>query len=745
MERFKRISPVTVLFVIFSLSGLGIVLAVFYMNWQDVKQKAVSELGHVNTFVYSTFEADLYKYESLLKLLGDRLLEMKVTENPETGRELLEHTLGMNPNLAGFGLARTDGSLFIVTNVDRHQPLPNLLETEQSRKSFEQVLKSGKMTLGRTYYMKLLDKWVVPLRIPIYGDDGEIAYVMTTGIDVMSNKNIWQPENLPENISTLLADNDNYFLFVSPLKEENMGRWYDHPVPISTLAQVDIDTIRSPGAKVTDIYDRNGVRQLIMTDYHSDWGITSVTTIPYASLYDALYERLHYFVIGIAIFYTFALVLYVMMNRRDKQKAKELIWNASHDVLTRLPNRFFLREKTHQWQLQHRRYTALFMDLDNFKGVNDNYGHPFGDKMLIVIAGRLSELIQAHEYVIRQGGDEFIILTTRAAETIMAYARHIRRAIAEPVKIDDIILHPSVSIGIAHFPEDADNVDMLLSKADLALYEAKALKSGFYNYKPSLEAKAKRRYAIEMQLRKAKFSDEFYVHLQPQLDVNSLKIVGVEALARWQNDVLGPVEPALFIPIAEETGMIRDLGMHILEVACRTTREVWEATGKQFRLSVNVSSEELLYDDYAHHLLNVLEKTDYPCTMLTVEVTESVFIYRVDKAKRVLNTLRQHGVGVSLDDFGTGYSSLSMLSGLPLTELKVDKSFVANIHKDEQRLSITRSIISLGRMFDLGVVAEGAEIAHRELLKENGCTSVQGYQFAMPMGGTELADFVRMH
>lgn len=745
MGRLQRISTVTMLFVVFSLSGLGIVATVVYMNWQDVRQKAVSELGHVNTFVYSAFETDLYKYESLLRLLGERLQEMAVTENPERGRALLERTLRMNPNLAGFGLARTDGSLFLLTNVPAGSPLPNLLEGEQSRQSFRRVLESGRMTLGRTYYMQLLGKWVVPLRIPIYDANGKIAYVMTTGIDVLSTKNIWQPKNLPENISALLVGNDNYFLFVSPLKTENLAAWYDHPVPMATLAQVDMKTVRSSGVNVFDLTDRGGVKQLIMTEYHPQWGIVSVTSIPYRSLLIALYERLRYLLLGIAVFYLFSLALYIMMNRRDRQKANELMWNASHDLLTHLPNRFFLKEKTQQWQEQHRTYTALFMDLDNFKGVNDNYGHPFGDKMLVVIARRLQDSVKPHEYVIRQGGDEFIILTTRAFEAIGAYAKRLRRTIAEPVMIDDIILHPSASIGIAHFPEDADDIDMLLSKADLALYEAKQRKSGFFRYSPVLEARSKRRYAIETQLRKAQVPKEFSVLLQPQLDVRTEEIVGVEALLRWRNPVLGAVEPAAFIPVAEETGAVRVLGAFVLQQACRMTKVVWKATGRHFRLSVNVSAEELLYEDYALRLLDILEQTEFPATMLTVEVTESVFIHRVERAKKVLNTLRQHGIGVSLDDFGTGYSSLGMLSGLPLTELKVDKSFVADIHQDEQRLAIVRSIISLGRMFDLDVVAEGADRSHLDLLKANGCTILQGYAFGMPLNAAELTDYVVSH
>lgn len=740
--RLQRLSTITKLFALFTSFGLLVLLAVIYMSWQEVRQKAVSELGYVNAFVYKTFENDLFKYESLLSLLGERLQERDVVHHPERSRKLLEHTLAMNPNLAGFGLARTDGSLFLVTGIPQGKQLPNLLQTEPSRSSFQQTLTHGHITLGRTYYMKLLGKWVVPLRLPIYGADGKVSYVMTTGINLLSTRNIWQPKNLPDDISTLLINKDLYPIFVSPLSEKSMARWYSNPVPEKTLSQVDIAALRSPGMKVFDIDDRDGHRQLVMSEYHPGRQITSVTTIPYAVLLSALFGRLKYLLLGIAIFYSFSLLLYLMMNRQDRARSRELIWNASHDALTGLPNRFFLQEKAQKWTDEHREFSTLFMDLDNFKGVNDNYGHPFGDRLLQVIAERLLSLVDAHEYVIRHGGDEFIILTTRTDDRMEAFVRRIREAVGKSVRLDEIVLHTSVSMGIAHSPKDGTDMDDLLSKADIALYEAKQRKSGHFVYSVLLEEKSKRRYVLEMQMRKAVLSEEFYVLFQPQFDTQTLALTGVEALARWKNPVLGDVSPQAFITVAEETALIRDIGAFILERSCIAVLEIWETTGTQFRLSVNVSAEELLCGDYVEQLLGILNKAAFPATMLTIEVTESVFIREVSRAKAVLNTLRQHGVGIALDDFGTGYSSLSMLSGLPLTELKIDKSFVKGMEKDVQYHAIVEAIATLGRTLDLEIVAEGAEDSHYEQLRSIGCSKLQGFAFGVPMNGGELSAFV---
>lgn len=738
MQRIRRLNTITTLFLLFSLSGFAILLIMIYMNWKDVRQKTYSNLEHVNTFVYSAFEADLYKYDTLLQLLGERLADLDVMRNPEAGRALLERTLSMNPNLAGFGVARPDGQLTVVTNVPPTLPLPSLLNANNCKETFNRVLLRDGITLGRTYYMKALGKWVVPLRAPIFNAKGELLFIMTAGINVRSKSNIWQPENLPEHITTLLIDDDFYFLFVSPLKEEALEHYYNTPLPKEILSQIDPSIIHKPGIKKFSVTDRDGIRVLATSVYHPSLGITSVTTIPYRDVLMTLFDGLRYLLLGTALFYGFSFLLYLYMNRRDKGWTAELLWNASHDTLTGLPNRFFLQEKTKQWHASHRQYSALFLDLDNFKGVNDNYGHPFGDKLLHEIAIRLSSLIDTHEYVIRQGGDEFIVLTTRAPEKVGQYAEQVRHAIATPVRIDKIVVHPTVSIGIAHYPKDADELDGLLSKADMALYAAKDHHRGYFEYSNVLDAKAKRRYMLESELRRADLSSEIHIVYQPQFDVETLRIVGVEALARWRSPVLGDISPGTFIPVAEETALILSLGAHMLETACIETVAIWQETHRRFRLAVNVSAQELLSEGFAQRVISTLDKVLFPPSMLTLEVTESVFIDQTDQARTVLQTLRSHGVGVALDDFGTGYSSLSMLLGLPLSELKIDKSFLEELDCDLQKQAIVKSIITLSAMFDLIVIAEGADAPYYDFLKESGCDVLQGFHYGKPQNADAL-------
>jgi EAL domain-containing protein (putative c-di-GMP-specific phosphodiesterase class I) len=311
------------------------------------------------------------------------------------------------------------------------------------------------------------------------------------------------------------------------------------------------------------------------------------------------------------------------------------------------------------------------------------------------------------------------------------------------VTIDQITLYPKISIGIAHYPQDASSLDDLFSKADMALYKAKENKLGFIEYSSALEEASKKRLDIEIQLRTAIENDEFYVVLQPQMNASSLELEGVEALIRWENPALGFIVPDQFIAIAEEIGEITRIGRFVLRTACEMVMRVQAETDTTFALSVNASADELFHPDYIDQILMILHETNFPHEMLIVEVTESLLINDVRKAKQVLNDLRSEGIGVSLDDFGTGYSSLSMLKGLPVTELKIDQSFIRDFLVDKQDLILTKSIIALAKLLDLKTVAEGVEEeGHVFELQNAGCTILQGFYFSKPLTEGQLIEFI---
>ncbi len=743
MKLHRRYSTMTTFFILFTLFVAIATSVLVWSSWIEVKEKATLELEYVNKMVTNSFTSDLHQNETLLRLLGERLLEVNVLEHPDEAQKLLRHPLESNPNMAAFGVARTDGQLILVSYVPKNYTLPNLLVEEKTRDTFQKVLDKKRMVIGHTYYMPLLDKWVIPLRLPIFDKNNKIAFVMTTGIDLQNSQDSWLANGFPSYIDVAIVREDDHFTFVSNIAKEDLESWYYNPIPKNALTQLGTIDPRSSKNYTFDLVNRKGDKLLLFTHYNREFDNVYITMVSYDKLYQNLYNRLNNFISGIALFYLFTLLFYIINHKRDQKQTSELVWTANHDMLTQLPNRYFLQQKTAQWNSDHLQYSALFMDLNNFKFINDNYGHPFGDKLLAVIAERLKTVVHDHEYIIRQGGDEFIALTTRPYNTIAQFAQHIIHVLHEAITIDQITLYPKISIGIAHYPQDANSLDDLLSKADMALYKAKENKLGFIEYSTSLEEASKRRLDIELQLRTAIENDEFYVVLQPQMSASSLKMEGVEALLRWKNPALGFMPPDQFIAIAEEIGEIARIGRYVLRTACEMVLKVQKESGKMFSLSVNASADELLHADYIDQILMILHETNFPHEMLVVEVTESLLIHDVRKAKQVLNDLRSEGIGVSLDDFGTGYSSLSMLKGLPVTELKIDQSFIKDSLVNKQDMILTKSIIALAKLFDLKTVAEGVEEeGHVFELQNAGCTILQGFYFSKPLTETELIEFV---
>ena len=744
MQLHRRYSTMTTFFILFTIFVAIASFVLVWTTWIEVKKSASLELEYINKMVSNSFVSDLHQNETLLNLLGERLLEADVLNHPTRAQKLLRQPLMSNPNLAAFGVARTDGQLIAMTYIPKNYTLPNLLSDEKSRSTFQMVLDKKRMVIGHTYNMPLLDKWVIPLRIPIFNKQHKVAFVLTTGIDLQNSEDSWMANGFPSYIDVVIVRDDNYFTYVSNITDKKkMESWYYSPAVGTSLEQIASIDLRGSTSHSFDLYDRYNKRLLLFTHYNKEYHSLYVTSISYDRLYENLYNQLNYFIFGIILFYLFTLIFYMINHKRDLKQTEELVWSANHDTLTQLPNRYFLQQKSALWNETHRQYSALFMDLNNFKSINDNYGHPFGDKLLVIIAQRLKSVIQEHEYIIRQGGDEFIALTPRPYKQIAQFAQHIIHVLSEAVTIDSITLYPKVTIGISHYPHDADTIDLLLSKADMALYKAKENKLGYLEYSYALEEASKARLDIEMQLRTAMDNDEFYVLLQPQMNAITLEIEGVEALVRWENEKLGSVPPDKFICVAEENGEISRIGRFVLRRACEMVVKTWKETDRRFTLSVNASADELLNDDYLDHILMVLHETDFPHEMLIIEVTESLLINDVRKAKQVLNDLRSEGIGVSLDDFGTGYSSLSMLKGLPVTELKIDQSFIKDFLIEKQDLMLTKSIIALSELFDLKTVAEGVEEeGHVFELQNAGCTILQGFYFSKPLPQEKLVAFI---
>ncbi len=418
---------------------------------------------------------------------------------------------------------------------------------------------------------------------------------------------------------------------------------------------------------------------------------------------------------------------------------------AHHDVLTGLPNRLSLQERMELAMAQARRHGTLLavmmIDMDNFKDINDTLGHHVGDALLVEVGRRLLGCVRDSDVVARLGGDEFVVLVTglSAVPTAATVADKIVSSLATAYQVGEYRLHSTPSVGIGVFPNDGDSVEALLRNVDAAMYFAKA--SGRNNYQffnDTMAANASERMALQGSLHQAISNREFVLHYQPQIETVSGQVVGVEVLVRWMHPERGLVPPDKFIPIAEESDLIIQLGEWILQEACRQLA-AWQAAGLHLRMSVNLSARQLRSTTLLRQVEKALQHYAFHPGDLELEITESVAMENPDATLRMLGQLRELGVELAIDDFGTGYSSLSHLKLMPLQRLKIDRSFVKDIEIDPDDAAICAATISLAHNLGLSVVAEGVETAAQlAFLRHLGCECVQGFLFSKALPASEL-------
>jgi diguanylate cyclase (GGDEF)-like protein/PAS domain S-box-containing protein len=419
---------------------------------------------------------------------------------------------------------------------------------------------------------------------------------------------------------------------------------------------------------------------------------------------------------------------------------------AFYDSLTDLPNRRMLMDRLGRALAaslrNHHHGALLFIDLDNFKALNDTLGHHKGDLLLTQVAARLKECVRDVDTVARLGGDEFVVMLEELSAdpveaTVQAdlVARKVLHQLSQPYDLDGHEVHSSPSIGVTLFFQQQHTVEELLKRADLAMYQAKgAGRNTVRFYDPGMQAAASARVALETDLRQGLQRNEFTLHYQRVVDEKG-NTTGAEALLRWTHPERGPVSPAEFIPAAEQTGLILPLGQWVLEQACAQLVQ-WSAQPhtQKLTIAVNVSARQFKHADFSTHILNLLRVSGANPYRLKLELTESLLLSDFDEVISKMSELRSIGVSFSLDDFGTGYSSLSYLKLLPLDQLKIDQSFVRDVLTDANDAAIARTILNLARSLDLGVVAEGVETAgQRDFLLRHGCTAFQGYFFGRPV------------
>ena len=718
--------------------AMALAFVLFAVNtWHETRNSLVHELSYVNRLFKQTTETVFSHQESMLRVLGRRLEELGALSEPENGRELVEQMLSINTEMAGFGLLEPNGQLVLVSSVEPGEPLPSLMDREVSKTSLLEALESQHMVVGHTYYFPLLEYWLIPVRLALRDSDDQVTLVMTAGIDLDSDAAMWNAIELKPGMRLALMRDDGYVQLLLS----------SDPIVRDTVYLEPVDGYREmlEQGRVTDPWLSDALSASARLER---FPMTVIASYDGGEVFSGFMQRMSVptFLFGIAM--VFGWLIFNYLQRNQKQYEEELIHRATHDALTRLPNRLLLEDRVRQdirrARESKRHVAVMYVDLDQFKRINDTLGHKAGDKLLQSCAERLRGALRQGDTVGRLGGDEFLVILPDLAEPENAHglATRVLDDFNRPFQVEEHELFSTVSIGVAFFPHDGKDVETLMKNADTALYRAKeAGRNSFCFFEPFHNVATARRIEVDVALRSALANEEMYVVYQPKGNGETLEWEGAEALLRWEHPKLGLVAPSEFIPIAEETGMIDSLGWFVLQTALRDLQLIRERVD-DFGMAVNVSVRQFRSIDFIPRLLAHLEVSGVPPGLIELEVTESIMAEGVPQ----LEVLREAGLRLAIDDFGTGFSCMSYLKRLPVTTLKIDREFIRDLETDSADKALVTAMLAVARELELDTVAEGVETdGQRLFLQQHRCSQLQGYLLGRPISVEALLRELDMH
>ncbi len=740
--------------------GFSLLVAATFLllKWQDIKQDAANQQNYSNKLIAHSISNYLNKYETFLQVIGEHLLTVLSKDQGARAQKVIDRQIQKNNELFSIQLTDTKGKVLLESGGDRRNGIIDLGRGNQNVAALIELKRNKGIVMGRTYYNAQRNGWFIPLSLALRNEFEDLIGVISIDLNYGQIHDNWFGGKAHyQHIRRLLLRKDLYRQYVSFAEELGYDNWLTKPVPqerydfILGILEFQLGLTKDELLKGAEnltltIPDKDNILNLATISYDPKFGLYTISATSYADLLSRILTPASWLIIFLLLFNLGLYYLFKTISRRDIQAKQSLQHQIEHDPLTKLPNRRYLVNHYQEWSQSHLgEHSLLYLDLNNFKACNDIYGHSTGDKILCVAAERLVEFFK-DSLCVRQGGDEFIVLSPVTNQSVLLKkCEDFAKALAKTIHVEHLEFAIYASLGISFAPSDGNSLDELLRKADMAMYEAKRKLRNIGFYTEELEIKTKQASAIEHELASALKNNEFTVVYQPQVDAYSYHVLGIEALLRWNNPALGFVPPDVFIPVAESSGFINDIGHFVMEQALKDGYEVSAACGltHKLRVSVNLSVSQLFNDDFMEHLQGLLAKYSGQEVTFMLEVTESLFIDDLIRAKTILEQVKSSGVYISLDDFGTGYSSLSVLSKLPINELKIDRSFVNDILTDEQDWLLAKSIIYLCKSLSIPVVAEGVENkAQADRLAAHGCDVFQGYYFAKPMPKENLIEFL---
>ncbi|WP_199244005.1 putative bifunctional diguanylate cyclase/phosphodiesterase [Bacterioplanes sanyensis] len=734
------------------IGGLGILAAIISYSWHQQLRDHLRAYSDRAELIGETARSVLAAEEMLLDVLGNELINAPDAMAGLKPVPLLDRLLQVNPVLVGFGLVGPDGEFMQVSSNVLSDNLHNLLQHSETRDSFLRALHSRHMVLGRTYFMPSLQRWIIPLRKALRDDQGNVIAVMTSGINLSEASELFQKQIRPHDTVRLVRSQDNYLQYTAGIDASEDQ--YAQPVAtqavraversLQEISSADLATIRYGDKAWGYRVERHDQHWLGAAMFLPNYGLWVLTETPERLLRQDFMGRVAIYGALYAVVVLVLFALFRSISSAEDQQRKQLFYMVNHDGLTNLPNRNYLLEHVHGWMDEGRSFYVMFIDMDNFKGVNDSFGHDCGDQVLIELTHRLQRHVEDGEVLARLGGDEFILLMeTHEQDKARTRALEIIKSVSKDYAVYGFNFQLGASIGAARYPQHGNSMNDLLRAADIAMHEAKKERNAVHFYHDEMESGYLRKIRIEQRLRSALSGGHLFMVYQPQVSHDG-RMLGVEALIRWKDDELGFVPPDEFIGVAETTGLMPAIGEFVVNTAMREMTLLQQHLRQQFDIAINISVKQFLQAGFVAGIREHINHYRIEPKYLTLEITESVFIEDLQMVLPALNELHDMGVRISLDDFGTGFSSLSVLRLLPIDELKIDKSFIDDIRTDQTAHKMAQSVIAIGKNYNMSVLAEGVETAEQKaLLIEDGCDRFQGYHFAKPMPAAELAVFIR--
>ena len=733
---------------------LGAIFA--WRSWQAEKEHELLYLSSLSEITGKSLDIYFLDHARSLRQLGDEIVESGHPLYGAATRRLLRQLKDSDPDFLHVSLISPDGQQVVADDTEPGSPVP-----AGERESFQLAVRAMEMgaefDVGRAVSVERESEWVLPLRCAIRDPRGKLLFVLSATQPLSRQQGFWQGVPLPEDSAIGLLRDDGYMISRYPVpKAMDYAEAYGKPRN-GRLREYLVQN-KFPSRGTTEGYNSVAKAEYLFAFYRlSSQRLTVFVSTPLANvrgkwLHQSLFSALLLGVLLVGGYLAYRWFWRHQLAWESERIAHEarIAFLAQHDALTGLPNRLLAEDRLQQATAFASREKAqvalIYLDLDNFKGINDSLGHTVGNQMLKHVAARLLCCLQATDTLCRLGGDEFLIILPRPMDTddIARVAEATVGALNAPFDIEHQPLMTTVSAGIAVFPDDGLDFETLLRKADTAMYNAKSCGRNTYRfYTEQMNVDADERLRVRNWLRQGLDQGQFVLHYQPQIDLASGAVVGAEALIRLQHPLAGLVMPGRFISIAEDSGLIVPIGTWVLGEACRQLA-VWRAAGwTDLVMAVNLSAVQFKARDLEKTIVAALEASGVPPHCLELELTESLLIDNAESVLATMKRLKALGLRFSIDDFGTGYSSLAYLKRFSVDRLKIDQSFVRGLLVDAEDSAIVRAVIQMARSLGVGVIAEGVEDdATRLFLREQGCREAQGYWFGRPMEAERFADYL---